>query len=174
MLLDYDEITKALVAVDAPLGAAELHAQLCGQLVMDPETDLYGWVAPYLEALEQAGGDEAIDIAPMERLLREVGDITHQQIVSNEYELRLLLPDDEVDLSQRVEALGLWCQGFLSGLGLAGLQVDDLNEEVAEILSDLSDISKAICEGENEEADEFAYAELVEYVRMAVYALRDR
>jgi uncharacterized protein YgfB (UPF0149 family) len=82
----------------------------------------------------------------------------------------LLLPDDEANMSVRAESLGFWCQGFLTGLGLAGLStVSGLPDEVQDFLSDISHIARVGFDGDNpDEEDEVAYTDIVEYLRMGV------
>ena len=53
-----------------------------------------------------------------------------------------LLPDDEAPLSERAEALCLWCQGFLYGLG-SGTTADPgkVSTEAGEIIRDFTEIT---------------------------------
>ncbi len=71
----------------------------------------------------------------------------------------------------RVESLGFWCQGFLSGLELAEVNLDEIqsNEELEEVIQDIAEIAEVNYDVlEDDEDDERAYAEIVEYVRVAV------
>jgi len=59
-------------------------------------------------------------------------------------------------------------------MGLAGerLQVDALPDEAGEVLRDMGQIAQAGFEGDaDDDADEAAYAEIVEYVRVGVQLL---
>ncbi|MEO1593737.1 MAG: UPF0149 family protein [Pseudomonadota bacterium] len=86
------------------------------------------------------------------------------------------LPDDEDDLRDRVEAIVEWAGGFLAGLGegaaLRGSPARKrLDEEpLAELISDLGEISRAALSEEDIEEDinaaEAAYTEIVEYLRV--------
>ena len=92
------------------------------------------------------------------------------QLDDPEFGFSLLLPDDTVPLAQRVESLALWCQGFLAGLGLGGLQDQSkLPGDSHEVMRDFVEISRL---GHGDDGvtneDEAAFAEIVEYVRMAV------
>ena len=81
-----------------------------------------------------------------------------------------LLPDDDAPLRQRADALGAWCQGLLYGLGLG--QADrrgQLSVESREFLRDATEIAQVGFEtDEASEADETAYAEVVEYLRVGL------
>ena len=85
----------------------------------------------------------------------------------------LLLPADDEPLAQRTDALGHWCSGFLYGLALGGIREDaELPDTVSEIMKDFYEISHARFAYEvTDDADEEAYMEIVEYVRMSVLLL---
>lgn len=85
---------------------------------------------------------------------------------------RLSVPADRDPLDRRIEALAAWVRGFLSGIGQAGGRLRSSGAQVGETLSDLDAIARgaAVTEG-GSDAEERAYAELVEYVRLAVQTL---
>jgi uncharacterized protein YgfB (UPF0149 family) len=75
-----------------------------------------------------------------------------------------------------VQALALWCHGFLSGIGAAAPAAkqrgaaDASSGEVREILADFSEISRAGLDDDDtadRNASDFALAELKEYTRMS-------
>ena len=85
-----------------------------------------------------------------------------------------LLPDESEPIEVRALALALWCSGFIDGCGMciAELNIDIKgigNGEVPEIIEDFSQIStldpNSILQ---EEEEEIALMELVEYVRVSV------
>ena len=79
------------------------------------------------------------------------------------------MPDDDQPLRRRVEALSNWCQGFLLGLGLGGVREGSgLPGDSQEVMRDFAEISRLGHGDGNKEEEESAYAEIVEYVRMAV------
>ena len=81
-----------------------------------------------------------------------------------------MLPDDDTPLYQRTQALGTWCQGLLYGLGLGrAAERGELSPESQEFLRDATDIARVGFETDNaSEADETAYAEVVEYLRVGL------
>lgn len=93
-----------------------------------------------------------------------------EQLQNSLLNFQLLLPEEDGALPERAEALTLWCQGFLTGLKLAQIPMESQQEEeVIEAINDLIAIAKMNYEEVVEsEEDEEAYAELVEFVRMAV------
>jgi hypothetical protein len=87
------------------------------------------------------------------------------------------LPDDDEPLEERTIALGQWCMGFLAGLASGG-QFNALSEEASEAIEDLQQIARAeltAAEGgaEDNEDDEQALAEIIEYVRVVALMMRE-
>ena len=84
-------------------------------------------------------------------------------------EFEPLLPDDEQPLNGRANALALWCTGFLYGLGTGQISdLEALNGDVGEIVRDFTEISRATGDdADADESNEQAYAELVEFIRVA-------
>ena len=161
--LDWDEASATLAAVSPWASPAELQGLLCGAVCADgqaPTDD--GW----LELVVVHGGEDlaATDATP----LLGFRDRVLAGLVDDALAFPLLLPDDESPLSTRLEALALWCGGFLSGFGLHGGNTDGLDEDAVDFLEDLSAIAQVDDESEEGEAAESQYAEVSEYVRMGV------
>lgn len=156
---------------DADERPAEAHGTLCGLLCAGSQDLPEAWIANTLADCSDTGE------APPEggAALTELYEATVAAISGDQMEFQLLVPDDERPLEERARALAAWCQGFLYGLAVRGLKpVEDLPEELTEILSDFSEISRAaFTVEETEEQGEAAYAELVEYVRVAVQLFYD-
>jgi uncharacterized protein YgfB (UPF0149 family) len=98
-----------------------------------------------------------------------------RQLNDDAFGFDLLLPDDEAPLSLRTEALSQWCGGFLYGLALGGFREGtEMPETVSEVMKDFYEISHARFAYEaTDDADEAAYMEIVEYVRMSVLLLHE-
>lgn len=91
---------------------------------------------------------------------------------SIDLEFEMLLPGDDDEISIRVEALGRWCQSFLSGFGLYGKHTDaSLSAEAKETLNDLGQIAQISADLEDLDENENDLMEVQEYVRMAVLML---
>jgi len=104
-----------------------------------------------------------------------VAERTRAQLCDPGLGFYLLLPADEaLDEQGRTEALVQWCDGLLYGLALAGLgERQDLPDLVREFLNDVAQICRASVDDWPEEADEAAYTELVEYLRMGVLLINE-
>jgi len=165
-LPDYDVLNDALRGLNPDLDAAELHGQLCGMLCVQPRL-------PEADAWRRILGRDPDDRA-RERL-HEVWRATRAMFEGGQFDFRPLLPTDEARLESRVEALAHWAQGFLLGLDRLGLtDRSKLPGELPGIAGDLGKIAAAESYAlDDEESDENAFMELVEYLRVAVQLFRE-
>jgi uncharacterized protein len=174
--LDFDEIANLLLGQAADCSPSELHGCVTGQLAS-------GVSAPVEYYLKGASQVLDVDIhGPLvEAVLAMIVNIS-EQLNDEGFTFQPLLPDDDMELSQRVEALGQWCQGLLAGFALgmtetqagAGGDVSSpaLSVEVSETLSDLSAISQAgFDEEEEHEQAEQDFFDVLEYSRLAALSL---
>lgn len=168
--VSFEQLQAALSGAMAEAGAAESHGTLCGAVCAGVAGENL-WLTHVLgDSVDNPTARECHD------LLIVLSATAHQQLMGLDMDFVPLLPDDAQPLTQRVEALGLWCQGFLFGLSLGQPRavLDTLAGEAGEVLQDLSEIARAGFESGNpdeHEADERAFTELVEYVRVAVQVL---
>ena len=170
-MVEYYAIEDALVADGIPYSPAELHGQLVGRFVC-------GAYAFSLEAWLQELAEETATEVPIKAwsslplLAQLCADLVHAWHHVATLELSPFLPDDEVDLRDRLEALAAWANGFLVGLAFGGLRSSDMDNDLREMLDDLRAIGQVdtsvVAEGE---AAEKQWVTLVEYVRVAVFHL---
>lgn len=166
----HEAIARALDAAEAGAGAAESHGMLCAQLCSPSRFDLQGWLAD-VYGVEPGGPAE---VGRCTRLLEALWRATRAQLGEGECDLRLLLPEDNRPLPERVTALGQWCEGFIYGLGLTGLRdLSGLGPTGAEFLADLQAISRVDAAGPAGEVDEAAFEELAEYVRLGAMVVHE-
>lgn len=164
-------VDAALRRLDAEMSVAECHGILTGWLC-----------AAHGLTREQWLGHVAPDLAAGDVLAQEAADTLEglrQAVVAQLNDALLdfqpLLPADDQPLAERVEALGEWCQGYLLGMSLGGLKdVAKMPGDSGEALRDLVQLSRAgSYEVGEEEEDEEAYTELLEYVRTAVLLVNE-
>lgn len=172
---DISQLEELLFDVDAALGAIESHGALCGMLCAQGATEAAQWMLHVLgeheqtsKTLQQAG-----------KQLLQIHQLSVEQMNDSDAEFELMLPDDDEPLEARVEALGVWCQGFVYGLSIGGIKENtELPEDSKELIKDILEISRAgyvvdeeaemaVME-EDDEEDEVAYMEVSEYVRMGI------
>ncbi|HEU5397765.1 MAG TPA: UPF0149 family protein [Gammaproteobacteria bacterium] len=162
----FTDLKEILNSAGTVCGPAECHGTVCGALCAGADGD-EAWLT---HLLDEAKGSEASRSAGRRALL-ELCDLSRSLLQAGTLEFAPLLPDDETGLAERTAELGEWCQGFLYGMGLAGarLQLEALPDEAGEVLRDMGQIAQAGFEGDaDDDADEAAYAEIVEYVRVGV------
>ena len=158
----FERLTRLL----DPLDPAELHGLLCGLLCADPTMERDRWLV--LARDELAEGMELTE--PVCDLLAKLLEFGAAQLDADDSSVTPLLPDDDAPLRRRADALGAWCQGLLYGLGLGQVaQHGQLSQESREFLRDVTEIAQVGFEtDESSEADETAYAEVVEYLRVGL------
>lgn len=166
----FDEVARVLAARGGMVHASEAHGCLCGALCVRREYGLQEWLDELLPEAIEAG-----DLTPGGGPLEDLHERSCAALAAPDMEFEPLLPDDEQALGLRVEALSAWCQGFLYGFGASGaMPRARLPGDVAEALSDLASISQAGAVGsDSSEVEEDAYADLVEFLRVAVQLIHD-
>lgn len=167
----FSELDEMLQRAGADSGAAEAHGVLCGALaVRGVSTD-----GDWLEHLLGDGNTLSVAAQDCIETLQAMQAGIICQFNDASFGFSMLLPEDNSPLSTRTRALGEWCSGFLYGLALGGVREGQAGSEHAdEIMKDFYEISHAGFGTEAPgEADEAAYAEIVEYIRVSVLMLHD-
>lgn len=159
-LPNYTELSEVLNKTTLKLHPSQVHGLICGILCGNPNS-----TAAWKELV--TGKKES---HKTHEVLQGLYDISAKQLDEFLFEFQLVVPADSQELPARAEALTLWCQGCLTGLKLAQVQIVDRNPgEMTEAINDLIEIAKMNYEDVvASEEDEVAYMELVEYVRTAV------
>lgn len=161
---DYDQLDQLLTRFGALQNAAELHGFLSGQLAGGKRLTRSEWLRLLAE---QADLGELPDQASGDQLFALYGE-TLQVFEAGDYEFQPMLPEEEQALDERVASLGAWCQGFLSGFGLA--VGNATTSDIAETLQDFAAIARIGVDGEEEDGESDLFA-VTEYVRMAAIDL---
>ncbi|NQZ33068.1 MAG: UPF0149 family protein [Oceanospirillaceae bacterium] len=163
--LTFEDIANIMVSEKITMvSPAELHGLVAGQLASG---------ARLTQALWLQMANDFLDIENFNQESSKVGLValyeqSLTQLESLTMSLDILIPDDEYEIHQRVESLGLWVQGFLAGFGTQGRQSDkSMSEDAKEMLNDLAQISQvASVDLEESEDSEQNFFELSEYVSM--------
>lgn len=163
------ERSLALRSLEAP-ELAECHGVVCGLLCRLPDAslDVFLGLLDTLELVKQPGAD-------LRLALEELLIASRAQLADEDMGLTLWLPADNEMLEERTMALAQWCSGFLAGLGSSGVDITQaMSEDAVEALRDLQQIARAVVADTNEtEAEENAFAEIVEYLRVVVLMIRE-
>jgi hypothetical protein len=168
--VDYQRLSGRLTATHSGNNAAEGHGMLCGLMCGGASATLSLWLA---EMLQDCNPHDLL-VQELTEELRELATTTLTALEDPDLGFSLLLPDEEQPLPERAAALRNWCQGFLYGLGLTGLDEARLSREIAEALRDLAGIAHLDADGlAGSDDEEGAYAELFEFVRVATMLIRE-
>jgi uncharacterized protein len=163
----YDEFERVLTEARALPEPAEAHGTLAGALCSSRDYGLIEWLREILP-------DDSPDAEALQSpVLQNVYSAMVRTLVGSDSDFEPLLPDDGAPLIDRAEALSLWCQGFLYGLG-SGTTSDpgQVSIEAGGSGRDATEITQVGVEaGDDNEESEVAFAEVVEFVRVGAQLL---
>jgi hypothetical protein len=157
VLPNYVELTRTFQKSMPNSNVAQIHGLICGTICAISGRDIdMAKLFPLAKKSKKT-----------KTLLQQMYEASYHELSEFSFEFSLILPTDDVDINTRAESLGLWCQGFLTGLGQ--VPASEVSGEVNEALEDMMEISK-INFGDiaTNDEDETAYFELVEYVRLSI------
>ena len=166
--IDHDTLNDALSRCGATWDAAQAHGLLSSRLAIIGLEGGLDWLHQVLEGSDPANALRS----ECEDLLNTLFQMTYLQLSERLSDFAPLLPDDRDNAINRAMAMGHWCEGFLHGLVSAD-HGDALKERLAadplaDIIKDMLQITRAIVDEESDdETNEVAYVELVEYLRVA-------
>jgi hypothetical protein len=158
----FKDFEDVLATAGGLADAAEAHGSLCGALCSVSPYRMQDWINEILP-------DGAALSEESSAMIERVFTATATSFGEQGMEFEPLLPDDGQPLNGRANALALWCTGFLYGLGTGYVSdLEALSGDVGEIVRDFTEISRATGDdAEGDESNEQAYAELVEFIRVA-------
>jgi len=166
--IHHDTLNDALRRCGATWDAAQCHGLLSSRLAIAGTEAGFAWFQQVLEGADASDASRE----DCERLLTGLFDMTHRQLSERLSGFVPLLPDDGDSAAIRAMALGHWCEGYLHGLVSAdhgeALKHRLAEDPLADIIKDMLQITRASADDDgDEESDEMAYTELVEYLRVA-------
>ena len=164
---NYEQMIDDLSTLDLNLEVSHLHGLLSGLIVAGASLQAENYLRSLI--MNKTGPS----FHQSTQALFSIYTITHTWLNNFGFEFKMLLPDENCSLQERILAFADWCLGFLEGLNLSGLSMDDFeNEDDIEILQHFEDFSDMDAEDlELNEEDEKAYLEVTEYARLAVLQL---
>ena len=167
-LPQYSAVQQALKGADAVASTSESHGLLTGLFCSGKiaQVDADQWAISTL--LDDKEKDKKAG-----QTLRSLYRVTQQQLDEMDFSFQLLLPDDDEELDYRAKELGAWCQGFNHGLQLGNVNFEgDYSDDCLEAFERTAEIAEIdyenVCFSQEDEA---AYAEVVEYVRLAILVI---
>ncbi|MGF1763125.1 YecA family protein [Aliivibrio kagoshimensis] len=167
-LPEYSAVENALNSSGLAVSSAELHGLLVGMLSGGLNIDDQSWKPALFDYTNDGLGwpDSALQVAS------SMFTFSVEELTENDLVVTLLLPDDSVPLIELGDAVSDWVTHFLSGLGLAGLSMNDCSTEVKESLTDLEEIARLGID-EDDDLDEQAalLVQVIEHVKACVLTI---
>jgi len=170
MAADYEDIAQALARTESEVDAAECHGILTGLLTADADADTRRWRD---EVIGEGSAGDLLAREARERL-DALETETRAQLNDPHLGFYPLLPHERRPLPERVEPLARWCQGFVYGLAMGGVHAEsELPANSREFLQDVSQISTVFLSVADDQENESAYQEIVEYIRTGVLLMHE-
>jgi uncharacterized protein YgfB (UPF0149 family) len=167
LMIDHNELDAVLRRCGSTWNAAQVHGLLCSRLALVGADGASRWLN---QVLADTDPDNALR-TECATMLEALWVTSSQQLSARQSDFVVLLPDDD-PAQLRAAAMGQWCEGFLHGL-VSEQHGDGLKERLAsdplcDIIKDLLQITRATADDDrDDERSENAFAELVEYLRVA-------
>jgi len=137
-----------------------LHGTVCGLLCGAPDESIRSYRRALTDLLDEAS---EVDDDELSRFIEYAAD----DLAAPDLGFTPLLPDDDQDITDRVESLARWSAGFVAGFEEVGGELDD---EAADALEDIERIADVGAEFDD---DEFDYFSVAEHLKVAVLTIHD-
>ena len=170
----YQIISKIFRQNDAEVTASEAHGLATGMLCIDNKIEAVNWLTElFPEEISLIDEDKTVLVS----LFEQTRQLLNGEDDSFSYDL--FLPSDDNPLSEQLEAISTWCEGFLFGIGYSRSS-SDWPGETGEIMKDIVEFTKLdtnIDEDlDEDEIDELqnSLMEIQEYIKVSVLMIRDQ
>ncbi len=160
----YESLEEKLAQDNCDISASEFQGAIAGMLSSGLKLQDSHWSCNLLAAVND--GQSLSDLA--QQTLQEVLEKSYDSFAEQDSLAPILLPSEDYPLIDRLESLGLWCQGYLLGFGLQSRENKITNAEVAEAISDISEISQLAVDSDESEDSQLALMTLIEHIKVAV------
>ncbi len=161
-MIPYKEFAKHLTNNNIIATPAELHGHACGMIIVNKDVTPKQWVDLILSDYSFEGSDDGKLLPVLNALFNYAND----KLSADNYSFALLLPQDDEELSYRLEAMASWCSACLTGMAFAGLKSDaDMPKDAHDFILDLDKISQIDTFSDETQGEEADFVEIVEYLK---------
>ncbi|NOQ76235.1 MAG: UPF0149 family protein [Methylococcaceae bacterium] len=170
----YQAINKIFQKNETDLTSAEAHGLATGMLCIENKMEASSWLAQLLDD-DVSLLDE--DKSTLVGLFEQTRKLLNGE--DDGFRFDLFLPGDDEPITEQLEAIRSWCEGFLFGIGNSRSE-SVWPGETGEIIKDIVEFTKLDSEVDEdmdqEEINELegALIEIQEYLRVAVMMIRDQ
>ena len=165
--INYDLAKDAFQKLNTDDTISSAHGLLCGFYCVKQDISLDDWLNEVLVSIDLNNILEQ----ESHQVLAEIFNNTSEQLADPTLNFRPIIADDMCSLREQANTLVDWCQGFLVGLGLSSVQISD--EQMLEMIKDISEISQLEVELLDNEENAQDFYEIVEFVRMGVLFIQE-
>ena len=165
--INYELAKDALQKLNTDDTISSAHGLLCGFYCVKQDISLDDWLNEVLVSIDLNNLLEK----ESHQILAEIFNNTSEQLADPTLNFWPVIADDMCPLREQANTLVEWCQGFLVGLGLSSVETSD--EEVLEMIKDISEISQLDDELLDSEENTQDFYEIVEFVRMGVLFIQE-
>ena len=152
--------TEQLWDLPPSVNPSLLHGTVCGLLCGAPAESSRSYRRALTDLLDEAAD---VDDDELARFIEYAAD----DLAAPDLSFTPLLPDDDQEITGRVDALAQWSAGFVAGFEEVG---GELDEEAADALEDIERIADV---GADVDDDEFDYFSVAEHLKVAVLTIHD-
>ncbi len=158
------QVDAALASADIEISASEVHGTIVGSIA----NHLKSGISPdLLKLIEPEANPENERFSQLIEALHELHRDTAELLFEGKEDFDLLLPDEDQTLAVRADGLAAWAKGFILGLLYNdAFSIDQLPESAPEIVRDMMQISEAAAGADDEREEDWALAELHEYLKV--------
>jgi uncharacterized protein YgfB (UPF0149 family) len=170
---EWEEIADQLFNAGQTLNPSELNGALVGLMGAGFDPDDRHHLEQTLVSVEKAVGVQLQ--GELVEMVSRLNLSTMSAIVDTDYAFRLLIPDDDDPIEQRLRSFSNWVTGFISGF-TEGMTVRNatgvaIQSEVADVLKDFAAIAQVESDQVETEEAERELEELLDYVRLAAVSI---
>jgi len=165
--INYDLARDALQKLNTDDTISSAHGLLCGFYCVKQDISIDDWLNEVLVNIDLNNIVEK----ESHQVLAEIFNKTSEQLADPTLNFWPVIADDVSSLREQANTLIEWCQGFLVGLGLSSVETSD--EEVLEMIKDISEISQLDAELLDSEENTQDFYEIVEFIRMGVLFIQE-
>jgi len=159
----WQQLTSSVKMAELGATASECHGIVCGLICGGINLEDSSWYGAFNDLMND-GLALPIDL---KKVMQQAFDNARGEFLAEDYQVRLLLADDDQYLNERAKSLAQWTESFLTGLAIGNESGKAMSKDVKEALADLNQIAKIDSEIEDgEEAEQFL-EEIIEYVRVS-------
>ena len=165
--ISYELAKDALQKLNTDDTVSSAHGLLCGFYCVKQDISLDDWLNEVLVSIDLNNLLEK----ESHQVLAEIFNNTSEQLSDPTLNFWPVIADDISTLREQANTLVEWCQGFLVGLGLSSVETSD--EEVLEMIKDISEISQLDADLLDSEENTQDFYEIVEFVRIGVLFIQE-